>query len=173
MTSSKKRPQKAIIFARVSSKNQEEGYSLIAQVSRMQEYCKRNGLEVVYEFQLIETSISANRAFFCNMIECIKKQEEPIALVVDGIDRLQRSFKEIPIFKELRMSGKLALHFIKETQVLDKKSNSAQLMAYQIHALIASNYATTISDNVKRGFGEKRRNGESLDNINLPCYFAV
>ena len=105
---------KAIIFARVSSKNQEEGYSLIAQVSRMQEYCKRNGLEVVYEFQLIETSTSADRAFVFNMLECIKNQEEPIALVVDSVYRFQRSFKEIPIFEELRMSGKLALHFIKK-----------------------------------------------------------
>ena len=134
MTSSKKRPQKAIIFARVSSKNQEEGYSLIAQVSRMQEYCKRNGLEVIYEFQLIETSTSADRAFFYNMLECINNQEEPIALVVDSVYRLQRSFKEIPIFEGLRMSGKLTLHFVKKIRSWIK--NQTLLNLWLIRCLI-------------------------------------
>ena len=122
-------------------------------------------LKVIYEFQLIETSTSADRAFVFNMLECIKNQEEPIALVVDGIDKLQRSFKEIPIFEGLRMSEKLTLHFVKENRVLNKNSNSAQLMAYQLFNLMAANYANSISENVKRSFNEKRRNGESLGHV--------
>ena len=35
-------------------------------------------------------------------------------------------------------------------------------MAYQIHALIASNYATTISDNVKRSIQLKLEKGECI-----------
>ena len=38
-------------------------------------------------------------------------------------------------------------------------------MAYQMFVLVATNYANTISDNVKRGFDEKRRNGESLGHV--------
>ncbi len=155
----------AIIFARVSSTNQADGHSLIAQVCRMQEHCKRNGLEIIYEFRLIETSTSADRAFVFNMLECIKNQEEPIALVVDGVDKLQRSFKEIPILEELRIASKVSIHFLRENQVLDKKSHSAQLMAYQMFVLMATAYANSISDNVKRGFDAKRRNGESLGHV--------
>lgn len=97
-----------------------------------------------------------------NMLECIKNQEEPIALIIDGVDKLQRSFKEIPILEKLRTSGKIEIHFLRENQVLDKKSNSAQLMAYQMFVMMAASFANSISDNVKRGFSEKRRNGESL-----------
>lgn len=65
------------------------------------------------------------------------------------------------------MAGKLSIHFIRENNILDKKSNSAQLMAYQMFVLMATAYANSINDNVKRGFSEKRRNVESLEHIPL------
>jgi hypothetical protein len=58
-------------------------------------------------------------------------------LVSDKVDRLQRSFKEIPISEELRMSEKLIIHFLREKQVLDKKANSS------------SNYKTSIYNDSK------------------------
>lgn len=99
------------------------------------------------------------------MIEFIKKQKESIALVCDVADRLYRSFKEVEILEELRTAGKLTIHFLRENQVLDSKTHSAQLMAYQMFVLMATAYANSISDNVKRGFSEKRRNGESLGHV--------
>ena len=162
MTMSKKCPQKAIIFARVSSVNQAEGRSLNSQVSHLQAYCKEKDLEAIKEFQLIENSTTKDKRRFLEMINFIKKQEGSIALIVDSVDRLQRSFKEVPIFEGLRMSGKLALHFVKENQVLDKKSNSAQLMAYQLFNLMATNYARAISDNAKRSVQAKLERGEYM-----------
>lgn len=50
---------------------------------------------------------------------------------------------------------------------MDRKSNSAQLMAYQMFVMMAASFANSISDNVKRGFSEKRRNGESLGHVPL------
>lgn len=43
---------KAIIFARVSSKEQEEGHSLEAQIERLREYCKRKNLTILKEFSI-------------------------------------------------------------------------------------------------------------------------
>ena len=157
---------KAVIFARVSTKEQDI-HSLEAQIFKMKEYCNRKKFEVIREIKLVESSTRGEREQFYEMIDFIRKQREPIALICDAVDRLQRSFKEVPILEELRTAGKLTIHFIRENNILDKKSNSAQLMAYQMFVLMATAYANSISDNVKRGFSEKRRNGESLGHVPL------
>lgn len=156
---------KAVIFARVSSAEQKDNNSLDAQIFKMKEYCVKKKFEIIDEIKLVESSTRGEREQFHEMIAFIKKQKEPVALICDAVDRLQRSFKEVPILEELRMSGKLIIHFLREGQVLDKKANSAQLMAYQMFVLMATAYANSISDNVKRGFDAKRRNGESLGHV--------
>ena len=90
MISSKKCLQKAIIFVRVSSVNQVEGHSLDAQVSRLQSYYKQNNLEIMKEFSITEDLKTGEREQFHEMIDFIKKQKEPIALVVDAVDRLKK-----------------------------------------------------------------------------------
>ena len=58
---------KAVILARVSSKEQEEGHSLPAQQSRLIEYAKRKGLDVIKIFKIVESSTRGKRKeFFCN-----------------------------------------------------------------------------------------------------------
>ncbi len=156
---------KAVIFARVSSLEQRDNNSLDAQIFKMKEYCTRKGFEIIKEIRLVESSTRGEREQFYEMIDFIKKQRESVALICDAVDRLQRSFKEVPILEELRLKGKVSIHFLRESQVLDKKANSAQLMAYQMFVLMATAYANSISDNVKRGFGEKRRNGEVLGHV--------
>lgn len=47
---------KAIILARVSTKEQEDGHSINAQVQRLQDYCQRRKLDVIKTYQLIESS---------------------------------------------------------------------------------------------------------------------
>ncbi len=41
---------KAIILARVSTKEQEEGHSIAAQRQRLVDYCARKGLKVIKTF---------------------------------------------------------------------------------------------------------------------------
>lgn len=54
------------------------------------------------------------------MLDFCKKQKETIAVLVDAVDRLQRSFKETPLLEELRVSGKIELHFIRENLKISK-----------------------------------------------------
>ena len=85
---------KAILLARVSSKEQEEGQSIPAQERRLREYAERKGLIIDEVFKIIESSTKDTRKEFEKIIEKIKKTKETIALVADTIDRVQRSFKE-------------------------------------------------------------------------------
>ena len=45
---------KAIILARVSTKEQEEGHSIAAQRQRLIDYCARKGLDVIRTFEIVE-----------------------------------------------------------------------------------------------------------------------
>ena len=82
-------------------------------------------------------------------------------MVCDKVDRLQRSFREVPILENLRKSDKLVLHFISENQILDSNANNSQIMAYQIFVMMAE-YTNCISDNVKRSFEKKLKDGTIL-----------
>jgi site-specific DNA recombinase len=83
---------KAIILARVSSKEQEDNNSIPSQVRRLNDYAVRFGLEIIDTYQLVESSTKANRTKFNELIARIISSKEPIALVTDTVDRLQRSF---------------------------------------------------------------------------------
>lgn len=153
---------KAVILSRVSTKEQEEGHSISAQINRLRDYCKRKDLDIIREFTIVESSTRGERPDFYKMIDFIKDQKEKIALVCDKVDRLQRSFKEVPILEDLRRSGRLVLHFNVEGQILDENANSSQIMAYQMFVMMSENFTNCISDNVKRSFEKKLQDGTIL-----------
>lgn len=146
---------KAVIFTRVSSKEQEEGYSLNAQLKRLQEYCKKTGLEVVREFEVSESSTIGDRKKFHEMIKFVqsesRKAKSIIALVVDSVDRLQRSFKECSLIDDLRKNKILEIHFYKEGFYLNDSSSSSDILRWDFGILGAKMYVASLSDNVKRG----------------------
>jgi DNA invertase Pin-like site-specific DNA recombinase len=150
---------KSILLARVSSKEQEDGQSIPAQTTKLREYAEKNRLNVVYEFQLTESSTKQTRKEFSKIIGIITKSKECIALVVDTVDRLQRSFKESVELLELLKQGNLTLHFLRERLVLDKDSNSSDLMRWDMNVLMARSYVLQLADNVKRSLDEARKNG--------------
>ncbi len=151
---------KAILLARVSSREQEEGQSIPAQVRRLTEYAIRKNLTIEETIQLTESSTKEKRKQFDALIADIKKRKEPIALVTDTVDRLQRSFRETPILDDLRKQGKIELHFLREGLIVSKDSNSAQLLQWDIGVLFGSSYVRQHSDNIKRSIEEGWRNGE-------------
>lgn len=153
---------KAIILARVSSKEQEDNNSIPAQTRRLNGYAVRLGLQITETYQLVESSTKANRTKFTEIIATIRKSKEPIALVTDTIDRLQRDFKESVILDELRKAGKIELHFMREGLIINQLSNSADILRWDMGVMFAKSYVTQLSDNVKRSQEEKLRNGEWL-----------
>lgn len=72
---------KAVILARVSSKEQEDGHSLEAQNANLKLYAVRKGLKIIKEFTIIESSTKGERPEFCRIIEFVKAQKERIALL--------------------------------------------------------------------------------------------
>lgn len=152
---------KAIIFARVSTQEQmREGHSIPAQISSMRDYCRRKNLTIKSEYQIDESSTKDTRKKFDAVIAEIKQEKECVALVVETVDRLQRSFRETPLLDELRRLSKVELHFIREGLVMDKDSNSTNKFRWNIGVLMAENYVAQLSDNVKRSIEQKKRMGQ-------------
>jgi len=151
---------KAILLARVSSKEQEEGYSIDAQKHRLQEYCLRKNLEILKIFEFSESSTVGNRKKFQETIDFAKKQKEVVAIVSDKVDRLQRSYKETPLLNDLIERGKIELHFYTENCILHKYSTSQDRMVWNMFVMMAQNYVDSLRDNVNRSIAEKLRQGE-------------
>ncbi len=151
---------KAVILARVSSKEQEEGYSLDAQKDRLINYCNRNNLEVIKNFTIIESSTLGTRKNFNEMLNFCKKQKSTIAVVADAVDRIQRSFKESISLNELIKKRKIELHFYREGMVINDKSRSTDIMRWDFSVMGAKSYVLQLSENVKRSVDYKLKKGE-------------
>lgn len=152
----------AILLNRVSSKDQEENYSLDAQEKRLRDYCINKGLEVIAVCSFAESSTRGNRPKFRDMMKQIRARKKPIAIVCDKVDRLQRGFKETPMIEELRVSGKAQLHFVSNNMVIHKDSSSQDLMQYNFQIMMAKSYTDSISDNVKRAHEQMVREGKAM-----------
>lgn len=129
---------KAVILARVSTEMQEDGFSLDAQLDRLRNYCLLKRLEIAKEFTFVESSFHGKRTKFYEAVNYIKRQSKLTALVVDTVDRLQRTFNEFPMLLELVKKEKLALHFFKEGLVIDKNFKSSDLAMWQMQILSAN-----------------------------------
>lgn len=152
--------KKAIILVRVSSKEQEDGYSLEAQLANLKTYAQRKELDVIQVFRIIESSTKGQRPEFERMIDFIRQQRQRVALIVDCVDRLQRSFTHTPVLDTLMREDKLEIHFIREGNILDRNATSSQKLMWNIGVVMAQSYTDQLSDNVKRSIKQKISQGE-------------
>src|SRR5688572_11002018 len=66
----------AVMYVRVSSKEQEQGFSIPAQRQLLHEYAQREGIHVVQEFEDVETAKRAGRSSFGEMVAFLRKRSE-------------------------------------------------------------------------------------------------
>lgn len=162
-TSKQETNNKAVIYTRVSSKEQEkEGFSIPAQVKLLKGYAEQHGFKVVQEFTDVETAKRAGRTAFNEMISFLKKQNsgkllgQPCRIVlVEKTDRLYRNITDWVKLDE----HDLEIHFVKEGVVLSKDSRSAEKFMHGIKVLMAKNYIDNLSEETKKGMLEKASQG--------------
>lgn len=155
--------KQAVMLARVSSRKQERGASLEAQVEAINGYCNKNNLIIIEPtpkaFVFVESSTRGGRKKFNEMIDFIEKQKHKTAIVVHTLDRLQRGFGECEKIKELLKADKIEVHFIQESLILDKFSSDDDFTRYDFGILSAKLYLTSMNKNVKRSQKYNRESG--------------
>ena len=150
--------KKAVIYARVSSKEQEtEGFSIPAQKSLLNEYAIKKNFNVIRVFQEAETAKKAGRREFEKLVEYLKSNPEVKILLVEKTDRLTRNFLDVAKLDYESLG--IEIHFVKENQILSKDSNSNAKFMYGINLVVAKRYVDNLSEEVKKGHAEKLKLG--------------
>lgn len=170
--------RKAVIYARVSSKEQEkEGFSIPAQLKLLTSYAAEKGFSVVQQYVDVETAKKTGRSGFAAMVEFFRAESKAkIAtnscrlLLVEKTDRLYRNLKDWVTLDELD----LEVHFAKENVVFSQDSRSSEKFIHGIKVLMAKNYIDNLSEETKKGMLEKAEQGiypsfAPLGYINVQC----
>jgi site-specific DNA recombinase len=152
--------KKAVLYARVSSREQEkEGFSIPAQLKLLKEYAERHGLQVVEEFTDAETAKKAGRTNFLAMAEKLKKSKDIKVILVEKTDRLTRNFQDYVLIDELIQKLDLEVHMVKEGEILSQKAKSHTKLIHGIKVVLAKNFIDNLSEETAKGMMEKAAQG--------------
>src|SRR6476620_7788433 len=103
--------RKAVVYARVSSKEQEkEGFSIPAQLKLLKEYAAAQRFTVAQQYVDVETAKQTGRAAFGEMVAYLKAHPSIRVLLVEKTDRLYRNLKDWGTMDDLDVE----MHFQKE-----------------------------------------------------------
>jgi site-specific DNA recombinase len=148
--------KRAVIYARVSSKEQEkEGFSIPAQLKLLKEYGSANGFTVAQDYIDVETAKQTGRTSFDEMVAYLKAHPSVRVMLVEKTDRLYRSLKDWVTLDELDVE----IHFPKEGVVLSPESRSSEKFMHGIKVLMAKNYIDNLSEEARKGMQEKAEQG--------------
>lgn len=152
---------KTILYARVSSKEQEEtGYSLDAQEKLLKDYAAKNNFEAVKIFRISESASGKQiRKTFNEMLEYANKHKI-LAILCEKIDRLTRNIKDAAIVNDWIMENEARqIHFVKENFILSKNTRAHENLVWDMKVAIARFYTNNLSEEVKKGQKEKLAQG--------------
>ena len=148
--------RQAVIYARVSSKEQEkEGYSIPAQIKMLKDYAAQEGISVTQEYIDVETAKTTGRAAFGEMVAYLRAHPMVRILLVEKTDRLYRNLKDWVTIDELDAE----IHFPKEGVILSRESRSSEKFMHGIKVLMAKNYIDNLSEEARKGQLEKAEQG--------------
>jgi len=146
----------AILYARVSSKDQQqEGFSIPAQLKLLREYAYKNGFQILCEFVDVETAKKTGRKEFEAMVRFIRQNPQCRTIIVEKTDRLYRNLRDCVTLEELEVE----IHLPKEGQIISKASRSQDKLLHGIQLVIAKNYIENLKEEVCKGMREKAAQG--------------
>lgn len=150
----------AVGIARVSSKDQQEGYSLESQDKLITTYSKNQNMRLVKVFKIAETASKAKqRRIFRDAMKFVAEQNVK-NLIVEKVDRHARNFHDAVETDEwLQADETRKIHFIKDGLVLHKNSRSQEWLNWGIRVVMAKNYIDNLREEAMKGWAEKLAQG--------------
>jgi len=152
--------EKAVVYLRVSSKGQEDNYSLDAQEKLAEKYAKEHNLEIVRKWKGAESAWGKEeRKNFIDMLEYSKKHPEIKHIIFDILDRMTRNdFDKLKIQKLIDDYNK-TIHFTRTNKVFNKDSSPDDEFVIDIEVAVAKKMSNDISRKTKMGLDEKAEEG--------------
>jgi len=152
---------KAVIFCRVSSRDQEEtGYSLPSQEKFLLDYAQRKEFEIV---KVVSTAESASRykrrKVFDEMLSYVQTENIHV-IICEKVDRFTRSHKDsVTIGKWIMANQQNEVHFVKNYFILNQSTKASERFTWNIHVSKAEYDLDNLSEEVKKGQVEKLESG--------------
>ena len=135
---------KAVTYCRVSSVEQEKGFSISAQKELLNQFAEKHNIEIVKEFSEAETAKNAGRHKFNEMLQFLKKNSEVNTILVEKTDRLYRNFKDY-VDLDVDKTG-YNVYLVKEGVVLTSQSSSHEKLMHGLKVLIAKNFIDNLRE---------------------------
>lgn len=149
--------KKNVAYVRYSDSNQDDGFSVEYQLTEIQEYCIKQGLE--FGGAYIDTAVSgrkvAGREKFFELIHEVKAGNVD-TIIVYKFSRMFRNSYESHKFRKLFKKHNVKL--LSVTQAIDDETSTGRLMI-NVLSDIDQFQSETISDHVKSGMREMAKQG--------------
>lgn len=150
---------KIVIWARVSSREQREGYSIDAQLRACRARAEREGWTVVREFAVAESAKrGAERLAFNEMYDWVRRnarKEGVGAVLAHKLDRICRNMRDAVRMQELEDKTGVKLAFV-DNQF---GPGAAGTLSFNVMAAVAQYYSDNLRSEVLKGKDEKARQG--------------
>ncbi|MBE7458247.1 MAG: recombinase family protein [Phycisphaerae bacterium] len=150
---------KVVIWARVSSREQREGYSIDAQLRACRTRAEREGWAVAREFAVAESAKrGAERLAFNEMYEWVRRnaRKEGIgAVLAHKLDRVCRNMRDAVRMQELEDKVGVKLAFV-DNQF---GPGAAGTLSFNVMAAVSQYYSDNLRSEVIKGKDEKVRQG--------------
>ncbi len=148
-----------IIWARVSSREQSEGYSIDAQLRANRERAQHLGLTVVREFAVVESAKQgAERDEFQAMIAWVRaeaKKGKVQGILAHKLDRTCRNMGDAVLLHNLESECGVRLYFCDNHFA----AGPAGVFSFNVLAAVGQYYSDNLRTEVLKGMREKVRQG--------------
>ena len=148
-----------VLWARVSSREQREGYSIDAQLRAMRDKAQREGWNILQECVVAESAKrGAERVAFNEMFQWVQrnaKKQNIKAIVSHKLDRICRNMRDAVRLQELEDTLGVKLVFIDN----EFGPGAAGALSFNVMAAVAQYYSDNLRAEVLKGMDEKVRQG--------------
>lgn len=149
----------AVIWARVSSREQREGYSIDAQLRLTREKARCEGWTVIREFEVAESAKrGAEREVFNDMYKWVRGNARRCQIgyiVSHKLDRVCRNMRDAVRMQELEDSCGVHMAFVDN----HFGPGAAGAFSFNVMAAVAQYYSDNLRTEVIKGIDERARQG--------------
>ena len=150
---------KIVIWARVSSREQREGYSIDAQLRFCRAKAQREGWTVAREFAVAESAKhGAERVVFNEMFNWVRRnarKERIGGILSHKLDRVCRNIRDAVRMQELEDTCGVKLAFVDN----EFGPGAAGALSFNVMAAVAQYYSDNLRTEVLKGRNEKAEQG--------------
>ncbi len=149
---------RAVIYARVSTSEQADNYSLASQVTECQRYAAQKKFDVVSELADTASGATLDRPNLHKLRELVRSRMVD-AVVVYCVDRLARDAAVYYILKEELKQAEVSLHYVTKGEVVHTAEGVLQ---DGLDVLIGQIERLRIAERMNRGKREKLAEGQII-----------